>query len=133
MIIILMLGAIFVYISSVHLCIYSFWSNDVTGSWLGGWNRGQQVAYPAFQELHAIREVGMMPTVFPWYLRRSEEIIPSSGKAGGRGFFGQRCFKDLSVDQVENLNLGVGRRAGSPALGCWPAPHHMAWFPSLLL
>lgn len=52
MIIILMVGAIFVYISSVHLCIYSFWSNDVIGSWLGGWNRDQQDAYPAFQELH---------------------------------------------------------------------------------
>lgn len=131
MIIILMVGATFVYIRSVHLCIYSFWSNDVICSWLGGWNRDQQVANPAFQELHIHQGGGYDAhglSLVSQEVRGNHSLL---WEGGGMGFFGQRCFKDLLVDQVENLNLGVGRRAGSPALGCWPAPHHLACFPSL--
>ena len=100
---------------------------------MGGWNRDQQVADPAFQELR-IQQGGGYDT--HGHSLVSQEVRGSHSllwECQGRALFGQRCFRDVSVDQVENLNLGVEKRAGSPGQGRWPAPHHGACFPLLLL
>lgn len=121
-IIILMVGAAFVCISSVYLYIYSFWSDDVIGCQLGGWNRDQQVADPAFQELR-IQQGGGYDT--HGHSLVSQEVRGSHSllwECRGRALLGQRCFRDVSVDQVESLNLGVGKRAGSPGRGAGQPP-----------
>ena len=75
------------------------------------------------------REAGMTPMVIPWYLRRLEEVIPSSGNARAGHFWDKDALETCQLIRWKTWTWGWGRGLEVQARGAGQPPTTGRVFP----